>query len=329
MSKILLLYDTTEKDLIRDFKDLLDELNLSTSMIPLSPDKGLSLEDKEEYYLEDASGIIFIITPGSERLGSMYPSPSVSHEMGQVKGKFKGKPSNVIYLVDNKCNLPAIDQKSYILFNRNDMRSVIGCITLLVKNLKDASLYRTTPIPREIKDHTKKIDIQKLTQDIGNLIVKVLFDISNRLDGHISEKDLNDLLKTKYILDTRQINFIKKDMEKYDLVSHKKSGAPWYLKIWILKEIGWEIVKHEEERRKKEGGGLLNSFLFPKEGSLLNIPTSGQAGLLSSQKKISSPSCPNCSNDIKYVYMSPIPSDFIEIEDATHECTNCGYKTKI
>ena len=26
--------------------------------------------------------------------------------------------------------------------------------------------------------------------------------------------------------------------------------------------------------------------------------------------------------------MSPIPSDFIEIENATHECTNCGYKTK-
>ncbi len=126
MSKILLLYDTTEEDLVRDFKDLLDELNLSTSMIPLSPDMGLTLEDKEEYYLKDASGIIFIITPGSERLGSMYPSPSVTHEMGQVKEKFKEKPSNVIYLVDNKCNLPAIDQKSYNLFNRNDMRSVIG-----------------------------------------------------------------------------------------------------------------------------------------------------------------------------------------------------------
>lgn len=300
MSKILLLYDTTEKDLIRDFKDLLDELNLSTFMIPLSPDKGFTLEDKEEHYLKNVSGIIFIITPGSERFGSMYPSPSVSHEMGQVKEKFRENPRNVIYLVDQKCHIPAIDQKSYILFNRNDMRSVIECITSLVKNLKDAGLYRTTPIPREIKDHTKEIDIQKLIQDIGNQIVNVLFDISNRLNGNISEKDLNDLLNTQYSLKTRNINFIKKDMETYDLVSHKITGAPSYVNLWILTEIGWEIVKHEEERRIKERVGLLSNFLSPKKGDLLNKTISGgQRGLLSSLKKISSPSCPNCSNDIK------------------------------
>ena len=61
MSNLLLLYDTTEKDLARDFKDLLDELNVgSIAMIPSSPDKGLTLEDKEEYYLKDASGIILL-----------------------------------------------------------------------------------------------------------------------------------------------------------------------------------------------------------------------------------------------------------------------------
>ncbi len=69
MSKILLLYDTTEKDLIRDFKDLLDELNLSTSMIPLSPDKGLTLEAKEDYYLKNALEIIFIIYSGFRTIG--------------------------------------------------------------------------------------------------------------------------------------------------------------------------------------------------------------------------------------------------------------------
>ena len=153
-----------------------------------------------------------------------------------MKAKFKGKTRNVIYLVDDKCNLPAIDQKSYILFNRNSMRSVIECITSLVKNLKDAGLYRTTPISRGTKGHTKKIDIQKLIQKIGNQIVNVLFDISNRLDGNISEKDLNNILETKYILDTRQINFIKKDMEEYSLVSHKKAEAPLYSKSGYLRK---------------------------------------------------------------------------------------------
>ena len=52
---------------------------------------------------------------------------------------------------------------------------------------------------------------------------------------------------------------------------------------------------------------------------------------LSAPSGISSPapSCPNCSTSGKDFYMSPIPEDFIEIQNATHECTKCGYKTTI
>ncbi len=104
MTNLLLLYDLTEKDLARDIKDFLEELNVgSIKMIALSADKGLTLEDKKRHYFEEADGALFIITPGSERLWSVYPSPSVSHEMGQAKQKFKEKPASVIYLVDNKC----------------------------------------------------------------------------------------------------------------------------------------------------------------------------------------------------------------------------------
>lgn len=290
MANILLLYDTTEKDLARDFKDLFDELNVGPIiMIPSSPDKGLTLDGKEEYYLKEAEGIIFILTPGSERLHSLYPSPSVSHEMGQVKQKFNTKPDNVIYVADQKCKLPAIDQKSYILFDRNDIRSVIECITTLIKNLKDAGLYRTTPIPREIKSHTEKIDIQKLIQDIGQQIVNIVFDISNKLDGRISEKDLIELLHAKYHLNMRQINFIKKDIEKYKLASHKMTGEPSLLNFWILAETGWEIVRHEEERRKREmsqGRGLLSGLLPSEKRGLSNTQTSGLMGLLPPKKKI-------------------------------------------
>jgi len=333
MANILLLYDTTEKDLARDFKDLLDELNVGPIiMIPSSPDKGLTLEDKEEYYLKDAIGIIFILTPGAERLGSMYPSPSVSHEMGQVKEKFRENPRNVIYLVDKHCDIPAIDQKSYLFFERNDIRSVIECITALIKNLKDAGLYRTTPIPREIKSHPEKVDIQKLIQDIGQQTVNIIFDISNKVDGQISEKDLLELLHAKYNLNMRQINFIKKDLEKHKLAGHRMTGEPSFFNHWILTEAGWDIVRHEDERRKKEASKRMGflSNLSPLERSLSNMPTSGLlGGLFTPKKKSIKPTCPNCSSDIKKIYMSPIPSDFIDIENVTHECSKCGYKTKI
>lgn len=36
--------------------------------------------------------------------------------------------------------------------------------------------------------------------------------------------------------------------------------------------------------------------------------------------------CPNCSTSQKTIYLSPIPSDFVGIENANFECTKCGYK---
>ncbi len=40
------------------------------------------------------------------------------------------------------------------------------------------------------------------------------------------------------------------------------------------------------------------------------------------------PACPNCSTVGRPFYMRPVPNDFIEIMDATHECPKCGYNTK-
>lgn len=43
----------------------------------------------------------------------------------------------------------------------------------------------------------------------------------------------------------------------------------------------------------------------------------------------SKPICPNCSKDDVKFYMSPIPSEFIDIENANYECTKCGYKENV
>lgn len=146
MANILLLYDMTERDLARDLKDLLEEFNIGTiNMIPLSANNGLTLEQKEKHYFDEADGALFLITPGSKRFDEIYPSPSVNHEMGQAKQKFATMPQNVIYLVDGECTLPVIDQKARIIFNRKDIRSVIVALTQIVQDLKAAGLFRTAP----------------------------------------------------------------------------------------------------------------------------------------------------------------------------------------
>ena len=186
-------------------------------MISLSPSKGLTLEGKERHYFETADGVIFIITPGSERLDRFYPSPSVTHEMGQAKEKFKTKPESVIYLVDEKCNQPAIDQKTYIKFNPKDIRSVILALTQVRKDLKAAGIFRTTPIPTRIETK-QKIDLPSLIKRAGIQKIDVLFDISNKSNGAISGRDLDELLKTKYKLSTQEINFLKRDLKSLGII---------------------------------------------------------------------------------------------------------------
>lgn len=39
--------------------------------------------------------------------------------------------------------------------------------------------------------------------------------------------------------------------------------------------------------------------------------------------------CPNCLTNGRTVIMSPIPTDFVEIENATHECNQCKFKKRI
>ncbi|MHB8482726.1 MAG: hypothetical protein ACYDBV_08345 [Nitrospiria bacterium] len=98
MSHILLLYDLNEKDFARDIKDFLEEIKMEfpITMIALSPNKGLTLEEKEKYYFENAIGAIFIITPGSEREGAKFASPSINVEIGLTKKKFEKNSEKVI-----------------------------------------------------------------------------------------------------------------------------------------------------------------------------------------------------------------------------------------
>src|SRR5215510_12142298 len=105
MGRLLLLHDLDDRDFARDLADLLTELDVSVDMIARSRDGGTTLQGKEERYFENIDGALFLITPGSERHGKKYPSPSVADEMGRAKQRFKDEPGRVIYLVESDCNI--------------------------------------------------------------------------------------------------------------------------------------------------------------------------------------------------------------------------------
>lgn len=43
----------------------------------------------------------------------------------------------------------------------------------------------------------------------------------------------------------------------------------------------------------------------------------------------SMPTCPNCSTVGRPFYMRPVPTEFVDILNATHECSKCKYNARI
>lgn len=126
-------------------------------------------------------------------------------------------------IVDGECNLPVIDQKARIVFNRKDIRSVVVALTQVIQDLKAAGLFRTAPIPTEIKPEPKTITLEEIVKRLNAEREGVLLEISNRLDGRISDTDLNKFLIEKLKFDMRSVNFIKRDLESLGFLLHLKS----------------------------------------------------------------------------------------------------------
>jgi len=105
------------------------------------------------------------------------------------------------------------------------------------------------------------------------------------------------------------------------------------------------VIHHINVQRGIFDRGTFNSFIYEKDLSDPGWPLfpeiSGafntwklklKDGLYptslftSPQQPSDAPICKNCSTNSKYFYLSPIPKEFIEFENATHECTKCGFK---
>ena len=123
------------------------------------------------------------------------------------------------------------------------------------------------------------------------------------------------------------------------------SGTIWnHLEAALAYAAGLPIlvIHHHTVSRGIFDRGVLNAFLHavnlesgiwsmqPQVNGAINrwkencIQRSGNRAVPSSM----SPGkfvCPNCSSS-KPFYLRPIPTDFIEIEGASWECSKCGYK---
>ncbi len=264
MANTLLLYDTRDTDLVRDFEDFLKELGIENIIrIPAAANKGLHLEGKEKNYLDSADAVVFFITAGSQRLGSaeINPSASVSHEMGKIKTKFNDKKiRSVIYLVEEGCNPPVIDQAARIPFNRTDMRSVLQALALLIKDLKEFGICRTTPIPAQLPS-AQKMSLEEFMQLLPYPIRDVLFDISNKPDGTINNVDFDKLLASKYNMTIQDINLFKRDLQSRQLMVNTVTSDPMYCNFWYLNNLGWDVVRVDAPNKKKEAAASLTGLL--------------------------------------------------------------------
>jgi len=60
--------------------------------------------------------------------------------------------------------------------------------------------------------------------------------------------------------------------------------------------------------------------LETENSKLRTAPIAGPTGV---------PQCPNCSTDVKPFFMKPVAVDFVDILNATHVCSKCGYNSQI
>lgn len=134
---------------------------------------------------------------------------------------------------------------------------------MLIKDLKQSGLFRKKKIEQR---ETPGIDIAKCSESVDEKLKKLCFDLSDKPSGFIISTDFDNLLKTKYKMSNRDVNFIKRDLQTKGLVYYQ-SNTRFSYAGWQLSNIGFELVRHEIKKAKQ---AKTNSFLeaFKKSAEL-------------------------------------------------------------
>ena len=159
-----------------------------------------------------------------------------------------------------------------------------------------------------------------------------------------------DECEAAIILGYPQIEITSGTLKNKPLKSPSFLGTEWNhieAALAYSKKLPLLVIHHQDVSRGIFDRGTLNSFVHEidlrdsawclKEGISgavkswkERIGKTAKPDLTSIQlvKNTAIPICPNCSTNIKTTYLNPIPADFIEIENATHECVACGFKAR-
>jgi len=257
VGKLLLLYDTDDKDFARDVFDFIEGLDVEVVMIPRAPDGGVTLQGKEEAFFDGVDAAVFLITPGSERHGKKMPSPSVADEMGQAKVKFKNEPWRVIYLADSECTIQAVDQRAYIGFERTNHRSMVEAMTRLVAALKDAGVL-AGQLPSS-PSAPPQIDVGAVVSSLSGEHVALLLHLSRQPSGQMF---FHDFVKaaSQHLLSGTDGNLTVRDLLGRGLVAFGQ-GIPNIggTATAYLTSVGWEAVRvlRARERASAEAAATL------------------------------------------------------------------------
>jgi len=84
-----------------------------------------------------------------------------------------------------------------------------------------------------------------------------------------------------------------------------------------------QVLLHETNMSLREERQELKERIRQLEHRIEDLSAGANSGLSGV------PTCPNCSTVGKPFYMRPVPTDFVEIMNATHECPKCKFTTRI
>ena len=91
----------------------------------------------------------------------------------------------------------------------------------------------------------------------------------------------------------------------------------------ILKTQAEHAELHEKNIQLREESLSLRERIQELEAKISEISSASSSG------PSDVPTCPNCSTNSKPFYIRPVPRDFVDIMNATHECPKCKYNTRI
>ena len=140
-------------------------------------------------------------------------------------------PQNVVYLVEKGCKLPAVDQKTYIPFDRTNMRSIVEALALLFRGLKEAGVFRSNQLP-EAMPAVKEFDFEAFFSSLPANIRQIVHDLSNSPSGVMSDVDFRKHLKEKRSLTDQDANFAMRAVESFGVAVHRvqqQNNLSWNL----------------------------------------------------------------------------------------------------